>query len=71
MVPVIREIAFPAGDRAPKRTNAGSIRRATLERMAIVWRPRDATFYYLVTSSGERDGAALASGILRRLRPSR
>jgi CubicO group peptidase (beta-lactamase class C family) len=38
---------------------------------AIVWRPRDATFYYLVTSSGERTGAALAGGVLKRLRESR
>jgi CubicO group peptidase (beta-lactamase class C family) len=36
---------------------------------AIVWRPRDRTFYYLVTNRGEKSGGEVASAILRALRP--
>ncbi|HVT39772.1 MAG TPA: serine hydrolase [Gemmatimonadaceae bacterium] len=35
---------------------------------AFVWRPRDKTFFYLVSNSGEKGGAELASDILARLR---
>jgi CubicO group peptidase (beta-lactamase class C family) len=35
---------------------------------AFVWRPLDRTFYYMVTSSGEKTGAEVASLVLRRLR---
>ena len=38
---------------------------------AFVWRPGDKTFYYLVTNSGEKGGAEVASSVLRTLRSAR
>jgi CubicO group peptidase (beta-lactamase class C family) len=37
---------------------------------AFVWRPVDKLFYYLVTSTGEKSGAEVASLVLRRFRES-
>jgi CubicO group peptidase (beta-lactamase class C family) len=38
---------------------------------AFVWRPTDRIFYYLVTNSGEKPGAEVASKVLRTLRGTR
>ncbi|HVT37683.1 MAG TPA: serine hydrolase domain-containing protein [Gemmatimonadaceae bacterium] len=38
---------------------------------AFVWRPRDKTFFYLVSNNGEKTGAELASAVLAHLRTTR